>query len=417
MRALVTRYRRKGIRIVAIAALIMGSFLWIRHRNAAAAASYPNAPATKGDFLVLVRCRGSLTARRSVGIYTPTVPNLRISWLAAVGEKVEEGSPIVRFDSSTAQMQLLQKESQLKQAQAGLEQAVAQSRITAEQDQAELANVKFSLERAKVEVSLQEIKSSHKAEISRIDLAVAEQRVKVQEATLKLHEASDKARIASLTRQLEQARADVDLYKERIAQMELKAPGSGILSLNLNYSGVVMSSDARPCKVGDNVGSGVVLGQIPDLDSLELDSKLEESDRGRVAVGPDVMVRVDAFPELSIPARVTGVSKLAELQLEYPYTRSFRVYASLLHPDPRLRSGMNGGMDIVVNRLHDVIRIPSKALFTRSGKPVVFRFEHGAYHLQPVQLLARNSDEAAISGVPANSPVALVDIERQEPKK
>jgi multidrug efflux pump subunit AcrA (membrane-fusion protein) len=357
-----------------------------------------------------------LTARRSVGIYTPTVPNLRIAWLANAGEYVEQGSPILRFDSSTAQMQLMQKESQLKQAQATLEQAIAQSKITSEQDRAERANVGFALERAKVEVDLQAIKSSHKAEVSRIDLAVAEQKVKVQEATLKLHEASDKARIASLTRQLEQVRADVDLYKERIAQMELKAPGSGILTLNLNTSGVILSSDARPYKVGDNVNSGIVLGQIPDLKSLELDSKLEESDRGRVTVGQDVTVRVDAFPEASIAARVTAISKLAELQLEYPYTRSFRVYASILHPDPRLRSGMNGGMDIVVNRIHNAIRIPSRALFTRAGKPFVYLLENGRYRLKPIELLARNPDEAAISGIPANSSVALVDNERQERK-
>src|ERR1035441_7739781 len=39
----------------------------------------PPPPARQGDFLVLIRCRGELAAERSVQIYAPMVPNLRIA--------------------------------------------------------------------------------------------------------------------------------------------------------------------------------------------------------------------------------------------------------------------------------------------------------------------------------------------------
>ena len=38
---------------------------------------------------------------------------------------------------------------------------------------------------------------------------------------------------------------------------------------------------------------------------------------------------------------------------------------------------MNGGMDIVIDRLPKAISVPAKAVFTRDGKPVVFVAEHG----------------------------------------
>ena len=63
--------------------------------------------------------------------------------------------------------------------------------------------------------------------------------------------------------------------------------------------------------------------------------------------------------------------------MEYPYTRSFRAYASILRPDQRLRPDMNGGMDIIVSRIPNAISIPSKALFTRAGKPIVYLAEQG----------------------------------------
>jgi hypothetical protein len=199
--------------------------------------------------------------------------------------------------------------------------------------------------------------------------------------------------------------------------MELKAPISGLLALNTNCSGAVLISDCKPYKVGDNVSSGMALGQIPDLATLEMDVSLEEVDRGRMKVNQDALVRVDALPELTIPAKVSEMSALAEMRMEYPYTRSFRASAAILRPDGRLRPEMNGGMDIIVNRIPDAIIIPSKALFTRSGKPIVYLAERDRYRAAEVEVLARNPDEVAIAGIAAGSTVALVDIARQEPKK
>jgi multidrug efflux pump subunit AcrA (membrane-fusion protein) len=128
-------------------------------------------------------------------------------------------------------------------------------------------------------------------------------------------------------------------------------------------------------------------------------------------------VRVDSLPELTMPAKVGSISLLAVQSFEFPPTRSFRAYAPIVHPDARLRSGMNGGMDIIINRIPNALSIPSQAVFTRAGKPVVYLASHGSYRPAEVKVLARNPDEVAISGVPAGSVVALVDVEKAEKKK
>ena len=156
--------RRAGVRawlgrVVLLAILVSAGLGVYRSRQAQAGTTLPSAPVKKGDFLVLVRCRGALRARQSVGIYTPVVPNLRIAWLATAGETVKEGDVIVRFDSSTAQQQFMQKDAQLSQSQATLDQAIAQSAITAQQDQTDLADAKFSVERAQVQAKLAAIES------------------------------------------------------------------------------------------------------------------------------------------------------------------------------------------------------------------------------------------------------------------
>lgn len=384
-------------------------------RQVQSAVTLPVAPARQGDFLVIIRCRGELKAGRSVQIYAPIVPNLRIAWLSPIGEKVETGATIVRFDSSSAKEQLDQKEAQLRQAQATLDQALAQSKITAEQDQSDLADAKFTVERAQLEASKQAIVSRIAGEESKIDLGMAEQKLKVQEATVALHATSDRSKIASLTRLRDQAAGDVDLTKSRIARMEIKAPLPGYLVFASNYSQGWMN--AKPFKVGDNVFAGMSLAEMPDLDTLQMDSKLEETDRGRVTVNDEVRVRVDSLPELTMPAKIGQISLLAESTREWPPTRSFRAYAPIPHPDARLRPGMNGGMDIVINRIPNAISIPAKALFTRAGKPIVYLANNGHYRAVEVQVQARNPDELAITGIPAGSMVSLVDAEQRDQKK
>jgi RND family efflux transporter MFP subunit len=309
----------------------------------------------------------------------------------------------------------MQKEAALKQAEATLEQAIAQARITSEQDQSDLSDAKFTVERARLEASKQEIVSRIQGEQSKIDLGVAEQKLKVQEATVALHAASDKAKIASLTRQRDQAKSDVDVTRGRIAQMEIQAPIDGVIVFNLNYSQGWIN--AKPFKIGDNVFSGMNLAEMPDLETQEMDAKVEETDRGRIAVGNDVRVRVDSLPELTIPAKIRRVSMLAETSYEFPPTRNFRAYASLTNPDSRLRPGMNGGMDIVINRIPEAISIPSKGLFTHNGKPIVYLANSGQYRAVEVEVQARNPDEVAIKGIPAGSMVALVDVEKLKDQK
>jgi RND family efflux transporter MFP subunit len=402
--------------VVALAALGAAGAGIYRFRGVQAAATFPMAPARKGDFLVIVRCRGELRARRSVQVTAPVnVPLLRIIWLAPAGDPVKAGDPVVRFDPSSAQQQLQEKDAALKQAEATLDQAMAQARIVEEQDKRDLASAVYEVERARLETSKVEIVSRLQGEESKIDLATAEEKLRVQKATVQLHEASNKARVASLKRQREQAQAEVDLTKQRLAAMELKAPISGIVVFLSNYSQGWMN--AKPFKVGDQAWPGGALAEIPDLTTLEMSGKVEEIDRGRIAQGYDANVRVDALPEVTFPAKLDLISPLTEQSFEWPPTRSFKGYAQLSKGDPRLRPGMNGSMDVVVSRIPNAISIPAKAIFTRRGKPVVYRGDKGKYTPVEVKVEARNPDEVAVSGLTAGSMVALVDVEKKERKQ
>ena len=401
-----TRRVIKVLVVLAIAAA--GALGVVRWREVQDKTSIPSILARKADFNTMVRCRGELKARQSVQVIAPkNVPELRIVWLATQGAPVKEGDPLFRFDPSSAKQQLQEKEAALKQAQAALDEAKAVSHVSSEQDVIDLAEAKYQVEKAKLEVSKLEIVSRLQGEESRVDLGMAENKLKVQEATGTLNGASNEAKIASLTRARDKAAADVELNQYRLAQMEVRSPGSGVFHLLPNYSQGWMN--AKPFKVGDQVWPGGALAEIPDLSTLEMEGKVEEIDRGRVSVNQAVRVHIDSLPETTFSAKLIQLSPMTVMAWEWPPTRTFRGFAQIETTDTRLRPAMNGSMDVVIGTIKDAVVIPSKAVFAHNGKAIVWRMDQGKYIQAEVEVLARNPDEVAVKGLAESTRIALLE--------
>ncbi len=384
-----------------------GVWLW-KARQVQAKADLPVASARRGEFQVIVRCRGELVSTHSVQLVAPMhIAGLQIAWEAPPNSEVKEGDVVIRFDSSLARQQLLEKQATLKQAQATVEQAVAQARITAEQDRLDLASAKVDVEKAKLEVSKQEIVSKLQGEESKIDLSLAEDKLRVEEATINLHQTSDAQKVASATRLRDKAQEEIEVTTDRLAHMEMHAPSAGVVVfLNNNSQGWI---NAKPFKVGDSVWPGSVVGEIPDVTTLQMKAKLEETDRGRIAPGQDARILVDPFPEKPFPGKVASISPLVETEFDWPPTRNFRAMASFNEPDKRLRPAMNARVDFIVERIPDAISVPASAVFTRQGRPAVYVAEKNAWMPHEVEILARNPDEVAIKGIAEGTKVALVE--------
>src|SRR5262249_41899795 len=207
------------------------------------------------------RCRGEVVSTKSAQLVAPmNVPGMVIAWQAPPNSEVKQGDVVVKFDSSSVQQQLLEKEAALKQAQASVDQAVAQAKMTAEQDKIDLTAAQVEVERAALEASKAEIVSRLQGEESKIDLEIAKEKLRVEEATVNLHQKSDASKIASQIRQRDKAQQDIDITKERIGKMEVHAPSSGVVIYLNNFSQGWMN--AKAFKVGDQVWPGSVIAEV-----------------------------------------------------------------------------------------------------------------------------------------------------------
>jgi hypothetical protein len=406
----VNRFRIVSV-IVITASVIVAVWVGTVQFRAVERAALPLATVRTGEFVAVIRARGQIQADRSVPIYAPLVQDLRIAWMAPPSERIDEGAPLVRFDSSSAERDLIQRRAAAEKARASLDQATAEAKAAEEHDKRDVNDARLGVELATLDTADSEFVARLDAERGRIDLGVAKQKLRQLEAEVAQRAASRASKLASLRRQLEEAEAWVEIVEGRIARMEIKAPiaGFAIYASNRASISAQVSGSQQPYRVGDQVPSGMNLATIPDLSSLQIDAIIEETDRGRMRAGDEVIIRIDALPDVSIPARLTTISPLAEMSVD-ARGRSFHVYAALgASTDSRLRPGMNGTLDVVIDRIPAATIVPAKALFTRNGKPTVYAVAADGFRPVGVEVLARNTDEVAVKGVDRDARVAMVD--------
>src|SRR5919107_2114138 len=110
----------------------------------------PTALVTKGQFVDTLEIRGEIRPLRSIVLSSPMqAGELQIIKLAPSGTMVKPGDVVVQFDGSTLQRTIQEKQSEVRQADAEIEQTRAQARITEEQNATALMKAQYDLQRAK----------------------------------------------------------------------------------------------------------------------------------------------------------------------------------------------------------------------------------------------------------------------------
>ncbi len=370
----------------------------------------PTARIERRDFVTMVTSRGELKSSKSVQIAAPQTPDLKIVRLAESGKPVHKGDVIVAFDAAAQEDTYIERQTEVRQVESEIKQADAQHSIVDQQNEMLEMESQYNLERAELEASKQEILSEIEGLKNRIDVGVAEGELKKAKTTTEATDLSQKADLAQLEERLQKAIRDRELSKQYLGSMVLRSPVDGVVSIMTNNRAQGSFGTSRPpFQEGDTVWTGGVIAEIPDLTTLQADFRVSEIDRGRVKEGQEVRLRVDAVPDARLAGKVTFLSPIATLVFNtIPPGKSFPALSSIDKIDPRLRPGMSVTAEIVVERLPNVLVVPSKASFQVNGEPTVYVRETGGFRAQPIKVAARNSNEIVVSeGLEEGDVIAL----------
>lgn len=372
----------------------------------------PTAVVTRGEFVELVELRGDIRPVRSVILGAPTQSgDLQIVKLVKNGTPVGEGDVVIEFDPTALLRAQTDRRAELKQAEAETERTRAEARISEEASATNVLRARFDVNRAKLDVVDRDFVARIDLERARLALIDAEQRLKEAEKRQVAETAAAAADIARRERRQGRIEQDLERIDEALASLVVRAPSAGTASLmpNSRWGGGPRGS-AQDFREGDRAWPGAAIVELPDLSSVHLTARLEESDRGRVAVNQTAMVHLDAVPERPYKSTVSKISLLARVDFAsaWPPARDFDIELAMADADARLKPGMTASVRIAVARHPNVLLVPAQAVMLVNGQPTVYVLDRSGFTPRPVVIARRGREQLALrSGVDAGERVAL----------
>jgi HlyD family secretion protein len=413
------RPRRRLFAIIGAIVVIAAAGIAINARGGGSIPNVTTADVTRGDFVDYIQIRGDIRPAKSIQLAAPLDAGgeLQIVRLVKNGAAVKKGDLVVEFDATQLKQRLMERQSELKTAEGEIEQSLAQTKITAEQRQTEILKAKYDVERAKLDLGKRDIVSRLEYENAKLALSDAEQRLKEIEAKSVSTAAAIEAELTGRRRRRDKAQADVDRTQRSIEALRLVAPADGTVNILPNpRSGGPFGGGGVEFREGDRAWPGAGILELPDLSSIHLEARLDESDRGRLKVGQSATVKIEAVPGKEFAAKVDLISVLARVDFSsgWPPVRNFDLGLVLQDRDPKIRPGMTATARIAADRLPNVTLVPAETIFQKDGRPVVYRLNGSKFDEAPIEIVRRGREQAAVSaGVEPGDKLA---IRRPEPE-
>jgi hypothetical protein len=133
---------------------------------------------------------------------------------------------------------------------------------------------------------------------------------------------------------------------------------------------------------------------------MYIDLKLEEVDRGKLQLGQQVRIRVDAIPDKEFLAVIDYISPIASLIFKGGTTpeKTFPARATLKNLDERLRPGMSSTAEIIIEKQPNQLLIPVRSSFDNKGKPAVYVQIGKNFVVRPIQVGKKNDEDIVVTG-------------------
>lgn len=380
----------------------------------------PVARVRKTDFVVSVRTRGDIKSARSTILKAPQVPGLRITHLAANGQPIGKGQVVVEFDAVGQEQLVISRTTNVQSVDGDIVQLKATQKMNDEQDAMSKMTAEYALERSKLDASKAEVLSAIDGEKNRIAVGVSEGALQQVKASINAHQVGNDADLARLGQSKDKAVRDLDTAKKYLSLMQLRAPTDGVVNVLPNFRAQgTFGQSQPPFKEGDNAWTGAEIVEIPDLAQLYIDLKLEEVDRGRLQIGQQVKIRVDAIPDKEFVADLDYISPIAALVFKGGSTpeKTFPARATLKALDPRLRPGMSASAEVIIERDPGQLLIPARASMDKDGKPAAYVQVGKDFTLRTIQIGKRNDDDIVVTGGLKEGDVVALENPAEAAKK
>ncbi len=311
------------------------------------------------------------------------------------GDAVKKNQILATLDTRALDLQITQAEASLAQTEAALANLKTPSLNDVLIAKADVDKALAALQRAQADYD-------RVGGASNPFIAMTTQALALQTATYDYQKAlagynskivPNENQVKQLEAQVAHARAARDLAKQRAEDAVLRAPFDGVLT-----------------KVDSELGSYVAAARpviaVADVSELRVKVNIDETDIGRVQVGQEVTIDLDAYPGAPITARVAEVASVATTAQGVV---NYVVTLTLNPGDVPVKIGMTANANVVVAKKENVLLVPNRAVRAVGNKRFV-TIQKGPEQVEDIEVklgLANDMETEVLSGLQEGQPLVV----------
>ena len=208
---------------------------------------------------------------------------------------------------------------------------------------------------------------------------------------LQAENAYKRAKVDASSSELKERELAYEAALESYEKTLIKTPFSGEVAEILVYE-------------GDSVSGSSEIIYLVNWDKIYVDVNIDEVDIKEISIGQQAEITFDAYPELKLPALVDSISPLATGMGGITVVE---VTLQLIQSDPRIMSGFSAEVEITVEEVHNVVRVPTEAVAERGGMHFVLLMNENEPQMTMVRV-GKGNDQyiEVLSGLKENDRIA-----------
>ncbi|WP_293370437.1 efflux RND transporter periplasmic adaptor subunit [Nevskia sp.] len=324
----------------------------------------------------LLDAAGYVVARRAATV-SAKITGLVTEVLIEEGSKVEANQIVARLDDTNIRASLEQSRAQLESAKA----QAAQVRVN-------VANAERDVTRRKGLVEQKFIS------VAELDTA---------QTTLDGLRAS----LTTAERNMTVSARAVDVAQRAFDDTTVRAPFAGVITVKAAQVGEIVS----PLSAGGGF-TRTGIGTVVDMDSLEVEVDVNENFINRVKAAQPAVIKLNAYPDWSIPASVIAVIPTADRTKATVKVRvAFKERDDRVLPEMGARVSFLSEAPAAGAAAPTGVIVPADAVLGTGEKGAVFLLKGETVERRAVKLGARNgADQTVIAGLNAGDRMVIGDL-------
>jgi len=396
--AFYSRMRRRTLRFVLWAIPVALLLIFASHleKGIVAAADARTAVIKRGDFLRTIRITGSTEAVRAYVVQAPRLAGggsrMMLVRVAHAGIRVHKDDVLAEFDQQDQLRQFRDSQAEYLGFLDKIKKQQADNAIDLAKDQTALQAAEDDYQKAKLEMTKNEVVSRIDADRNRLTLEQDEATWKQLRETFDLKARARQAQLHDLEIQRDKAHAQMVYAQTNSQRMVIRSPLDGLVVLTPIWKG----GSVGDAQQGDEIWPGSAFMQVVDPSAMQVTARANQVDFPYLRLGQRAEVRLDAYSDLVLSGSIEHLAAIGNTSSLSQAVHNFNVIFAIEGTDSRLLPDLSAAVDVELERLPNVLLAPRDALVLENDKTYVWVKRGTSFEKRPVAMGQSNDVEAVV---------------------